>query len=101
MSISCKHGHLRRQCELCDAEQEIATLTARLEAQCKLREEREQDNDALTAKVAELEAVAAAADILAHDIPPGDNRAALDHWWWVRTHSNCTVCNPPTSGEKS
>lgn len=54
MSISCKHGHLRRQCELCDAEQDIATLTARLEAQCKLREEREQDNDALMARVADL-----------------------------------------------
>ena len=36
-------------------EQKIAALTARLDAQCKLREERERENDALTARVAELE----------------------------------------------
>jgi len=30
-------------------------LTVRLEAQCKLREERERENDALTARVARLE----------------------------------------------
>lgn len=55
--------------------------------------------DALAARVAELEKVARAADILAHDIPPGDNRAALTRYWAARGgESKCTVCTPDADG---
>jgi hypothetical protein len=33
MSIVCEHGNLLRQCELCDAQREIATLRRTIELQ--------------------------------------------------------------------
>lgn len=57
------------------------------------------DYDALLQRVAELKGILHAADILAHDVTPGDNREALDRWWKARGGlKECTVCHPVADG---
>ena len=57
-----------------------------------------EDLDRLRAKVSELQALVHEADILAHDVTPGENREALDRWWKARGGvAKCTVCNADTT----
>jgi hypothetical protein len=91
MSISCKHGH-RRQCELCDAEQEIATLTARvaeLEAACgQWKEQFDRKDWELQQARQQLQPARELSQEIARAMPPhyayGDNEAAC--WMASRLH---------------
>jgi hypothetical protein len=54
----------------------------------------------LQAKLAEAERLG---DTLAHCLIHSQDGWALDKWWAMRGHDNCTVCNPATAlatGEK-